>query len=595
MTIERIEFAAKVSREGRRITGYVQLAGSRTFRNGEWWEVDPAAVVKADASDVIAAWEHDPFKVLASAGNGTLRIERTDQGIRYETDDLPDTTYANDALALLDGGYVTGSSFAIEGIKSSFSTDPDGTRVRRITSIKRLVDVSPTRTPAFADSAAAAFSNEEYRSMTDPIEPAETSEDAPAKVQFTAPPKSGKDKWVEFARPLSTETIENALDQIMAETKGNLTGDKADQYEGFSEVLQERHRDEAEMKARIERAKFRHDAIRGLLKPAPATDVFASDDYFHAFSAYLRSGDPRSMEQFAQAIAGDGTQGGYTVPESFLTRITETMKAYGGIQAVADTITTADGRDLPWPTNDDTSNSAAIATEGSAVASGGADLVFGEVRLGAYTYDATGTGNVPLLVSKELIQDSAFDLEAFVARKLGERLGRKMAADFATADGSSKPKGLLAKSADTMTATTMLAAVQEHHFQVNQAYRDSGNCRWIMGDTTLTKVYASVDKNGRPLFIPVSDSSGAGRPAGFLLGYPVTLDQGSGDKVAFGDIRSGFIIRYVRGVTIDVDPYTNIKSRQIAYHAWARADSDVQDSAAYSVSDYSGVSADTAA
>jgi HK97 family phage major capsid protein len=170
-----------------------------------------------------------------------------------------------------------------------------------------------------------------------------------------------------------------------------------------------------------------------------------------------------------------------------------------------------------------------------------------------------------------------------------------MAADFATADGSSKPKGLLAKSADVMTATTMYAALVEHHFQVDQAYRESGNCRWVLGDTTLAKVYGSVDLNGRPLFVPTADASGAGKPAGTLLGYPVQLDQGSGTKVAFGDIFQGFIIRYVRDVQIDVDPYTNIKTRQIAYHAWARADSDVQDANAYSVSEYSTVSADATA
>jgi HK97 family phage major capsid protein len=303
------------------------------------------------------------------------------------------------------------------------------------------------------------------------------------------------------------------------------------------------------------------------------------------------------MAQFAQAIAGDGTQGGYSVPDGFLNRIVVRMKAFGGVQKLADSITTGDGQPLRWPSVDDTANSAVIATEGSAASGGGADLVFGSVTLGAYSFDATGTGNLPLLVSKELLQDSAIPLENFISDRLAERLGRKMAAEFANGTGSNEPLGLFAKSADVMTATTFFAAVQEHFFQVDQAYRDDnidGDVSWLMSDTNLAKVLGSVDGNGRPLFIPAANSSGAAGPSGSLLGYPVYLDQAAGTNVAFGDMKRGFIIRYVRGVQIDVDPYTAIKSRQVAYHAWARADSNVQDANAYSVSDYTSVTADAA-
>ena len=600
---DRITFTAPatVTAEGRRIRGSVQLAGSRTWRNGEWLEVDPGALAAADASDVVARWDHDPSKILGRTTNGTVSLNRDDQGLSYETAELPNTTYANDALELVNGGYVTGSSFEIEGLGYSFSKDPvDGARVRRITSIARVTDVSPTPHPAFVDSMAAAFTKETGMSAptpeVEPVEPAQP-EAAPATKPEAPHATFSANETAEaterFARTLSTEQIEQAMDGIVAEANGDLRGIALDQYEAYAKVYGERKRVDAEVQERAARMQALHNIRLGRIPKAPAqTGLLESDDYREAFNRFLR-GDRVALEQFAgQSVTGDGTQGGYSVPESFRQRIVERMKAFGGIQQVAETITTSDGRDLPWPTNDDTANSAVIATEGSAAGSGGADLVFGEVRLGAYTYDATGASNNPLLVSKELIQDSAFDIEAFVSRKLAERLGRKMAADFATADGSSKPKGLLAKSADVMSATTMYAALVEHHFQVDQAYRESGNCRWVLGDSTLANIYGSVDLNGRPLFIPTADASGAGRPAGTLLGYPVQLDQGAGTKVAFGDIFQGFIIRYVRDVQVDVDPYTNIKSRQIAYHAWARADSDVQDANAYSVSDYSTVSAD---
>ena len=590
---EHITFSGLVRAEGRRLRGEVVLAGARTWRNNEWLEVDPAALVKADMAGIYASWEHNPEKVLAAAQNGTLRVTRTDQGFSYETEELPNTTYADDALELVRGGYVAGTSFEIEGPKSTFLTDPDGTRVRRYTSIQRFVAVSPVRDPAFTSSTAAAFSKE----TTDMAEPIVEPTVTPAPTITPVPKADEKSESFQtaaaFAKRQDTVSLTRAMDNLI--DGGLNSAAEQETYAAFAAEFDARARAEAAAKEQRERVVLSHLLRTGKGPKAPSgpTALYESDDYRHAFNRYIR-GDVTAMEQFAQSIAGDGTQGGYMVPDGFLNRITESLKAYGGIAGIADTITTSDGQSLRWPSNNDTANSAAIAAEGSAVASGGADKVFGSVTLGAWSYDATGTGNVPLLVSKELIQDAAFDIEAFVARNLSTRIGRKEAADFAVGVGTTEPLGLFAKSADVMTATTMLAALIEHTFQVDQAYRQSGNCRWVLGDTVLSKIYNSVDGNGRPLFIPSADASGSGRPAGMLLGYPVTLDQGAAGLVAFGDIKAGYIIRYVRGVQVDVDPYTNIKSRQIAYHAWARADANVQDSAAYSVSDYAGVSADSA-
>lgn len=591
---DRIAFAGSVTAEGRRIKGSVQLAGSRTFRNGEWVQVDPAALIRADASKAFASMEHNDALLLGIATNETLTLHRTEQGFDYETAELPNTSYANDALELVRGKYISGSSFEIDGLTSRFSTDPDGTRVRTYTGIKRLVSVSPVRDPAFP-SMAAAFSKEPE--VTDQIVPEPIAAPPPpaviAPAALTEAPKPA-DEWAAFAKDLAPEQLEGAMEAIFSRAQGDPKGNELDQYKAFSDELRARRRVTTESTQRIANMKFAHDLAMGRVPKAPEAELFASDDYKAAFGRYLRTGDKALMEQFTgQSIAGDGTQGGFAVPESFLVRITERMKAFGGVQKYAENITTSDGRALPWPTNDDTANSAAIATEGSAVGSGGADLVFGEVSLGAYSYDATGASNLPLAVSKELIQDAAFDVEAFVARKLGQRLGRKMAADFATANGSSKPKGLFDKTADVMSATTAYAAFVEHLLQVDQAYRDSGNCRWLFSDTILSIVMNSQDTTNRPMFQPLAASGGQDGPAGFILGYPVALDQGAGSKVAFGDINAGYIVRNVRGVTVDVDPYTLISKRQVAFHAWARADGQIQDSFAVSVSDYSGVSADT--
>jgi HK97 family phage major capsid protein len=297
------------------------------------------------------------------------------------------------------------------------------------------------------------------------------------------------------------------------------------------------------------------------------------------------------MQQFAQSIAGSGAEGGYSVPDGFLNRVTERLKAFGGIAGAAEEITTSTGESLRWPSNDDTSNSAAIAAEGVAGAAG-ADLVFGSITLGAFSYDANGASNVPVKVSLELLQDSAIDMEGFLSRKLGERLGRKQALDLATGGGTTAPVGLFTKTPDTMTATDASLAYVEHIFQVDSAYRDGGNCRWIMSDTTLAKLAAS-QAGGVPVF---SDNMNAGITHGIgrgLGGYPITIDPAALDLVAFGDIQRAYIVRRVRGVQVMVDPYTLSGVRQVAYHAWARMDANLQDQYAVSISDYAGVSAAT--
>lgn len=586
MTTDRLTFASTITAEGRRIKGSVQLAGTRTFRNGEYVQVDPAALIKASTKGIFASWEHDDGKLLAADSNGTLTVTRHEQGFDYETSELPDTTYANDALELVRGGYVTGSSFEIEGLRSDFTTDPDGTRVRTYTGIKHFRSVSPVRDPAFP-STSAAFAKE--NPVTDILDEPETPAPAPEAPKFTAAPDAESETFAAQAKRMELAELESWLDNLAA---GPLTPARQAMYKAFAAEYDSRKAVDAEARDRAERISLAHDIRRGKGPKAPATnELFSSDDYNAAFAQYLRDGRPSHMEQFAQSIAGDGTQGGFTVPDGFLAKVTTRLKAFGGIAGIAEEITTSSGESLRWPYLDDTSNTGAIATEGSAPASGGADLVFDSVELGAFSYAATGTGNAPLKVSLELIQDSAFDITGLVSNALGERIGRKQALHLATGIGGSEPVGLLSKTLDTMTATAVSLAGPEHIFQVDSEYRNGGNARWVMSDTTLAKLWTAQATSNEPLFQPGRTLDG--KPFDVFFGYPITIDPAAGNLVAFGDIRRGYIIRRVRGVQVLVDPYTAQSTRQVAYYAWARMDATIQDANAYSVSTWASVAADT--
>ena len=588
---DRISFSGVVGAEGRRLKGSVTLAGQRTFRNGEWVEVDPIALMKADASDVFARFDHEPSQVLGRTKNNTLTVSRTEEGISWETADLPNTQAANDALELARGGYVAGSSFTIDGIRSVTNINPDdGLRVRTINSIKKLVDVAPVQDPAFANSTASAFSKETGMS-DEPKEPAPEPEppEQPA-AKFTQQPKSGRAEWAEFARGIETGQIESAMDSLMLSSKGNLQGDQLEEYLGFRDEFQRRSTENKQDQYRSEQVKAMHDILLGRGQKAPETELFASDDYGHAFSQYLRTGDQNVMAQFAQTISGDGSQGGFMVPDGFVNKITQRLKDFGGIAEAASEITTSNGESLRWPYIDDTANKAVIAAEDVQAASG-ADLVFDSIELGAFEYDATGASGNPIEVSLPLLQDAAFDVEALLSDLLGKRIGRKQADHFATGMGGTEPVGLLTKTADTMTATVASLAAAEHILQVDSAYRNSGDARWVMSDTTLAKLWTAQATTNEPLFLPGRTING--KPFDTIYGYPVTIDPSAGNLVAFGDIKAGYVVRRVRGVQLLVDPYVPMVRRAVRYHAWARADGNIQDPNAYSVSSWSGVSADT--
>jgi HK97 family phage major capsid protein len=265
------------------------------------------------------------------------------------------------------------------------------------------------------------------------------------------------------------------------------------------------------------------------------------------------------------------------------------MKAYGGISNAAETITTSDGNPLPWVTVDDTANVGEIVAEGGTFAAG-ADLVFGTANLGAYKYMAGGASNLPLRVSFELLQDSAFDVEGLVSKKLGERIARVQATHLVTGTGSGQPQGItdgltgVQSAAGSITYPDLITWIHS----VDPAYRTGA--KWAFNDASLALIRKLVDGENRPLLQPASTASASAAPGGeTLLGYPVVIDQAFPTFAAntttnwgvFGDLAEGFVIRRVKDVVVIANPWTRAANGQVEFSAWARMDSVQQNTNAY--------------
>lgn len=381
------------------------------------------------------------------------------------------------------------------------------------------------------------------------------------------------------------QKMQTIMDGAEAESR-SLTDDEVTQYEGLEADLA-KARKQAELRSR-------HQAYT---TPIGAPAIITARDNGdateeRAFEAYLRTGQKNMdlVEARAQQTGTDSA-GGYLAPDGFRQKIVERMKAFGGVATLAEEITTSDGNPLPWVTNDDTANVGEIVAE-SATGAAGADLVFGTKSLGAYKYMAFGASNLPLRVSVELLQDSQFDIAGMVSRKLGERIARKQASDFAVGTGTGMPQGLMTHATDiTLAAGNAItyAKLLDVVHAVDPAYRNSGNAAWLMNDSTLKAVRALTDSTGRPLLQYASDASIGGGLGATLLGFPVVTDPAiaaialSAKIAAFGDIREGFIIRRVKDVVVVVDPYGRAANGEVQYVAWARADATRQNDNAYAI------------
>jgi HK97 family phage major capsid protein len=117
---------------------------------------------------------------------------------------------------------------------------------------------------------------------------------------------------------------------------------------------------------------------------------------------------------------------------------------------------------------------------------------------------------------------------------------------------------------------------------VDPGYRNLGNCRFMMNDSSLKVIRKIKDSSNRPIFIPGWDGL-AGPMADTLLGYPVTINQdvavmaANAKSILFGDFKF-YKIREEMGATIfRFDDSAYVKLGQIGFLAWVRAGGNLAD------------------
>ena len=197
-------------------------------------------------------------------------------------------------------------------------------------------------------------------------------------------------------------------------------------------------------------------------------------------------------------------------------------------------------------------------------------------------------------MSQRLLDDSAFDIEGWLAGRIADKFSRAEAAAFVNGDGVDKPTGFLSHTLvdDTSWAWGSLGYVAtgvdgdvgsadklvDVVYALGARYR--ANASFVMNSKTAGQVRKLKDADGRFLW---SDGLAAGEPAR-LMGYPVLISEDMPDMstlgaaIAFGDFEAGYTVAERPDLRILRDPFS--AKPNVLFYATKRVGGDVSDFAA---------------
>ncbi len=388
-----------------------------------------------------------------------------------------------------------------------------------------------------------------------------------------------------------TETMSGAGGAVpaapVAEATAALTGFLSE-LRGFRTEMKFRLQQPEERVTMLDRKNHTPNAGR----PALSAAVQDEGPHTKAFAAYLRCGDDDGLRSLAldgkamnTAVAAEG---GYLVDPVTSETIRGVLKATSSLRQVACVVNVE-------------ASSFDVLVDHTDMGSGWASET---ATLTETTTPQIDRISIPLhelsampKASQRLLDDSAFDIESWLANRIADKFARAEAAAFVAGDGADKPKGFLAhpKIADASWAwgslgyvatgaagdfasTNASDAVVDLVYALEAEYR--ANATFVMNSKTAGAVRKMKDADGRFLW---SDGLQAGEPAR-LMGYPVLIAEDMPDiganayAIAFGDFRNGYTIAERPDLRILRDPFS--AKPHVLFYASKRVGGDVSDFAA---------------
>ena len=305
----------------------------------------------------------------------------------------------------------------------------------------------------------------------------------------------------------------------------------------------------------------------GTRQPEARTGI-ASDNYAEDYNCYLRG---RALVHNVMSEGVDAN-GGYLVPTEFERQIVTALDENNVVRSVANVIKTAAERKIPV---------AASHVAAQWTAENGAytesNSTFAQKAIDAYKETALAK------VSIELLQDSMFSVEAYLANEFGRAFGILEEEAFCVGTGTGQPTGIfnaydnnapVGGEINVITGTS--GAVKGDDlislvYALKAPYRK--NAKFLMKDSSVAEIRKLKDGNGVYMWQP---SLQAGQPDK-LLGYDLLTSAYAPEiaanalPVAFGDFHS-YWISDRSGITIQRLNELYSANGQVGFIATKRCD-----------------------
>jgi HK97 family phage major capsid protein len=354
-------------------------------------------------------------------------------------------------------------------------------------------------------------------------------------------------------------------------------------FRGFQSDIQARLQQQEEKMTMIERKS------QGLKRPVLSQGAEIEAPHQKAFDAYLRSGDDDALrglelegKAMNSAVAADG---GYLVDPQTADTIKSVLSATASIRAIANVVQVeassfdvlVDHTDIGhgWATETaDTTETATPAID----------------RITIPLHELSALPKA----SQRLLDDSAFDIEMWLASRIADKFARAEASAFVNGNGIDKPTGFLTYTAvanDSWSwgdlgyvatgangAFDGADAIVDLVYALGAQYRANGT--FVMNSKTAGAVRKLKDADGRFLW---SDGLAAGEPAR-LMGYRVMIAEDMPDiasdatAIAFGDFSAGYTVAERPDLRVLRDPFS--AKPHVLFYATKRVGGDVSDFAA---------------
>ena len=547
--------------EGKTITGYAALYNSWSQplmgAKGTFTErIAPGAFDASIAAGASLWFMHDSKQILANTKSGTLTLESDAQGLKY-TAVLGSSERDAGVLDLIARGVVSEMSFG-------FSVPPGGDSwagEKRTLNAVNLREISIVEQGAYKGPTVQVVRSQETPVITKVI------------------------------KPMNIRTMNAKLAELRAQNvEGTEVENRAEIVAQIEEITEARNAAMAaadgirEAATPIQRTMDRRDA---------SEEWRSSPEYRDQWLSYLRGG--RMPEQRAAMTTANPATNSVLIPKLY----TDAMAHYAQVSTVARQLVDYKSGVQGYQTlryntlfSTDAITSAWTVSDVGTQASTEINPVFAEVPLAPAACLPFTT------VSKQLLLQSNFDLEAEVVDNLTRQFVRNSEWALTSGGGSTgtagstlnQPTGLFTvqtgctinaiTSAGTNRAAALTAGctvanlIAMRYTSLPASYW--GSASWLMGQDAYAKI-ASLTINNVNVFVPSADAQGQAGAGFTLLGLPVFVSEFTGPThittattgknvvLSLGNHNEGYSAREWAGATIMRDDLSLAAAAQVKF------------------------------